>query len=133
MVATLPFAHNTATRYISPTKIPEYLAAGKAVVSTSPTRPTPLSRPSSALGEDPARRLREGDAVLSRLSWDWTWAEMDSLIGGADAVCGGAGGASAATGEASADDVRDLAWPVRCGGQTTRLAPARHPRGGAVS
>ncbi len=121
MVATLPFAHNTATRYISPTKIPEYLA------------PTPLSRPSSALGEDPARRLREGDAVLSRLSWDWTWAEMDSLIGGADAVCGGAGGASAATGEASADDVRDLAWPVRCGGQTTRLAPARHPRGGAVS
>ena len=31
----LPFARNDATRYISPTKTPEYLAAGKPVVSTS--------------------------------------------------------------------------------------------------
>ena len=34
-VALLPFARNEATRYISPTKTPEYLAAGKPVVSTS--------------------------------------------------------------------------------------------------
>lgn len=34
-VAILPFARNAATRYISPTKTPEYLAAGKAVVSTA--------------------------------------------------------------------------------------------------
>ncbi|SNT44189.1 UDP-galactopyranose mutase [Granulicella rosea] len=33
-VALLPFALNEATRYISPTKTPEYLAAGKPVVST---------------------------------------------------------------------------------------------------
>ena len=34
-VALLPFARNDATRFISPTKTPEYLAAGKPVVSTS--------------------------------------------------------------------------------------------------
>ena len=33
-VALLPFALNEATRFISPTKTPEYLAAGKPVVST---------------------------------------------------------------------------------------------------
>lgn len=34
-LAMLPFARNKATRFISPTKTPEYLAAGKPVVSTS--------------------------------------------------------------------------------------------------
>ena len=34
-VALLPFAHNDSTRFISPTKTPEYLAAGRQVVSTS--------------------------------------------------------------------------------------------------
>src|SRR4051794_15740426 len=34
-VALLPFARNESTRYISPTKTPEYMAAGKPVVSTS--------------------------------------------------------------------------------------------------
>lgn len=33
-IAMMPFAHNEATRYISPTKTPEYLAAGKPVIST---------------------------------------------------------------------------------------------------
>jgi len=33
-VAMLPFAQNASTRFISPTKTPEYLAAGKRVVST---------------------------------------------------------------------------------------------------
>jgi glycosyltransferase involved in cell wall biosynthesis len=33
-VAILPFARNASTRFISPTKTPEYLAAGKPVVST---------------------------------------------------------------------------------------------------
>src|SRR5204862_3438040 len=33
-VALLPFAQNESTRFISPTKTPEYLAAGKPVVST---------------------------------------------------------------------------------------------------
>jgi glycosyltransferase involved in cell wall biosynthesis len=34
-VAFLPFAKNESTRFISPTKTPEYLCAGKPVVSTS--------------------------------------------------------------------------------------------------
>lgn len=34
-VAILPFAKNESTEFISPTKTPEYLAAGKPVVSTS--------------------------------------------------------------------------------------------------
>ena len=33
-VAMMPFALNKATRFISPTKTPEYLAAGRPVVST---------------------------------------------------------------------------------------------------
>jgi len=33
--AMMPFARNDATRFISPTKTPEFLAAGKPVVSTS--------------------------------------------------------------------------------------------------
>jgi glycosyltransferase involved in cell wall biosynthesis len=33
-VAMLPFARNASTKFISPTKTPEYLAAGKPVVST---------------------------------------------------------------------------------------------------
>ena len=33
-VALLPFARNESTRFISPTKTPEYLAAGCPVVST---------------------------------------------------------------------------------------------------
>jgi UDP-galactopyranose mutase len=33
-VAMMPFALNESTRFISPTKTPEYLAAGKPVVST---------------------------------------------------------------------------------------------------
>ena len=34
-IAFLPFAKNDSTRFISPTKTPEYLCAGKPVVSTS--------------------------------------------------------------------------------------------------
>ena len=33
-VALMPFAMNESTKYISPTKTPEYLAAGKCVIST---------------------------------------------------------------------------------------------------
>lgn len=34
-IAMLPFARNESTHFISPTKIPEYLAAGRRVISTS--------------------------------------------------------------------------------------------------
>ena len=34
-IAMMPFALNESTKFISPTKTPEFLAAGKPVVSTS--------------------------------------------------------------------------------------------------
>lgn len=46
-VAILPFAQNDATRFISPTKTPEYLAGGKPVVSTSIRGARGIPRPLS--------------------------------------------------------------------------------------
>ena len=96
-VALLPFARNEATRFISPTKTPEYLAAGKPVVSTSirdVVRPygdlglariadTPdafVAAIQGALREPPAARLATADAFLARTSWDATWAFVASLV-----------------------------------------------------
>lgn len=115
-VAMLPFARNEATRYISPTKTPEYLAAGKAVVSTSirdvvrPYGQQGLARIAdsvgdfvaaveAALAEDPVARLRAGDAFLTHLSWDGTWLRMRQLVEQAisDRVTRGAPGARTAS------------------------------------
>jgi glycosyltransferase involved in cell wall biosynthesis len=96
-VALLPFARNEATRFISPTKTPEYLAAGRPVVSTSirdVVRPygerglariadTPdafVAAVSGALSEPAAPRQRSADAFLARMSWDSTWAAMWELV-----------------------------------------------------
>ncbi len=96
-VALLPFARNDATRYISPTKTPEYLAAGCPVVSTSirdvvhPYGDLGLARIAdepdafvaaceAAMAEDAAERQRVADALLSRMSWDLTWQAMADLI-----------------------------------------------------
>jgi UDP-galactopyranose mutase len=96
-VAMLPFARSEATRYISPTKTPEYLAAGKPVVSTSirdvvrPYGQHGLARIAdtvddfiaavdAALAEHPLDRLRAADAFLTHLSWDGTWTRMRQLI-----------------------------------------------------
>jgi UDP-galactopyranose mutase len=96
-VAMLPFDRNDATRYISPTKTPEYLAGGKPVVSTSirdvvrtygrrglaRIADTPeefAAAVEAALAEDPAERRRDADAFLSQTSWDGTWARMYQLI-----------------------------------------------------
>jgi glycosyltransferase involved in cell wall biosynthesis len=95
--AILPFALNDSTRFISPTKTPEYLAAGKPVVST-PIRD--VVRPygeqdlvqialdadefaaavSRALEEDQSERRARADALISGMSWDRTWREMCDLI-----------------------------------------------------
>jgi len=115
-VAMLPFARNEATRYISPTKTPEYLAAGKSVVSTSirdvvrPYGQQGLARIAdsvgdfvaaveAALAEDPVARLRAGDAFLTHLSWDGTWLRMRQLVEQAisDRVTRGAPGARTAS------------------------------------
>jgi UDP-galactopyranose mutase len=96
-VALLPFARNESTRFISPTKTPEYLAAGKPVVSTSirdvvrPYGEMGLVRVADtphefagcveqALGEDAAARMGAVDAFLSQTSWDRTWGRMSELI-----------------------------------------------------
>jgi len=97
-VATMPFALNEATRYISPTKTPEYLAAGLPVVST-PIRDVVrqygdlgLVRIASnadefaieaekAMTYGMTMKWRErADAFLSTLSWDNTWESMNALI-----------------------------------------------------
>jgi UDP-galactopyranose mutase len=96
-VALLPFARNHATRFISPTKTPEYMAAGKPVVSTAirdvvrPYGQQGLVRIAdtvdefvaaceAALAEDPVPRLRAHDAFLRQTSWDGTWAQMRNLV-----------------------------------------------------
>jgi glycosyltransferase involved in cell wall biosynthesis len=96
-VALMPFARNEATRYISPTKTPEYLAAGRPVVSTSirdVVRPYGqrglvriadtvedfVSAVEAALVEDSTARLRSADDFLRHTSWDATWAEMKSRL-----------------------------------------------------
>ena len=96
-VALMPFARNDATRFISPTKTPEYLAAGKPVVSTSirdvvrPYGQQGLARIAdtvddfvaacaAALQEDAASRWRYADAFLRQTSWDGTWAQMRQLM-----------------------------------------------------
>ena len=101
-VATLPFARNEATRFISPTKTPEYLAAGKPVVSTSiqdvvrtygakglariaDTPAAFVAAVDAALREDAAERLRAADAFLTQTSWDGTWTQMYRLMTAASA------------------------------------------------
>ncbi|HWS54918.1 MAG TPA: glycosyltransferase family 1 protein [Pyrinomonadaceae bacterium] len=99
-VATLLFALNDSTRFISPTKTPEYLAAGKPVVSTpirDVVRPygemglvsiaaTPeefVAASEAALaGAGAEARVRAADEFLSQTSWDETWARMWGLIEG---------------------------------------------------
>jgi UDP-galactopyranose mutase len=96
-VALLLFAKNDATRFISPTKTPEYLAAGKPVVSTSirdVVRPysvkglvriadTPsdfVAACAAALGEPNKGWLRRADAFLAQMSWDTTWQQMEAMM-----------------------------------------------------
>ncbi|MEO6725825.1 MAG: glycosyltransferase family 1 protein [Blastocatellia bacterium] len=96
-VALLPFALNESTRFISPTKTPEYLAAGKPVISTSirdvirPYREIGLVRiadtaeqfvkaAEAAMAEDAQDRVRRSDAFLMQMSWNRTWAQMSALI-----------------------------------------------------
>jgi glycosyltransferase involved in cell wall biosynthesis len=97
-VAMLPFARNDATRFISPTKTPEYLAAGCPVVSTSITDvirpygdkglariaddPQDFAEAIDASLSDGPERLVKADAFLANLSWDRTWQGMHALING---------------------------------------------------
>jgi UDP-galactopyranose mutase len=96
-VALLPFALNESTRFISPTKTPEYLAAGKPVVST------PINDVVSGYGREglvaiagsaeefagaldlalqpPASGWTAAvERKLASASWDSTWAAMSHQI-----------------------------------------------------
>jgi len=97
-IALLLFARNESTRYISPTKTPEYLAAGKPVISTSirdVVRPygelklveiadTPsefIAAAEKLLAKtDRSEWLKRVDAFLENISWDKTWSQMSDLI-----------------------------------------------------
>ena len=100
-VAMLPFALNESTRFISPTKTPEYLAAGKPVVSTSirdVVRPYGengsveiadtvtdfVAAAEAVMNRDPQASgwLEQVDTFLADNSWDSTWARMMQLIEG---------------------------------------------------
>ena len=97
-IAIMPFALNESTRFISPTKTPEYLAGGIPVVSTpiedvvTPygkkglvhIAATPFAFIAAAeviltkVGYD--EWLDKVDRFLSGISWDKTWQQMEELI-----------------------------------------------------
>jgi UDP-galactopyranose mutase len=99
-VALMPFAHNDATRFISPTKTPEYLAGGRPVVSTSirdvvrpygesglvriaDTAEETVTAVEAAMATTPEARaewLARVDEFLQQDSWDRTWTAMNQLI-----------------------------------------------------
>ena len=97
-VALMSFAINDSTKFISPTKTPEYLAGGRPVVSTPITDVIRhygdldgvfiAGRPEDfvAACEQALALSREGewlsqvDLKLANLSWDITFARMSGLI-----------------------------------------------------
>ena len=112
----MPFARNESTRFISPTKTPEFLAAGLPVVSTpvadvvsdwgggglvdiagdAPAFADALGR---ALDRPRAGWLRDVDRRLAEISWDRTWDGMRLEMSDATRV-GAASGARAAAASA---------------------------------
>lgn len=97
-IALLLFARNESTRFISPTKTPEYLAAGKPVISTSirdvvrpygelklveiADTPDEFIRAAEKILAKPHDEewLARVDAFIANLSWDQTWNQMSNLI-----------------------------------------------------
>jgi UDP-galactopyranose mutase len=101
-VALMPFAINESTRFISPTKTPEYLAGGRPVVSTpitdvvrhygeleavkiaaEPAGFVAACDDALSLVHGGADWMEEVDEVLSALSWDTTFRAMDALMSAA--------------------------------------------------
>jgi UDP-galactopyranose mutase len=96
-VALMPFALNDSTKFISPTKTPEYLAAGKPVISTAirdVVRPYGeqklvaiaknadefIEAAENAMNENRAEKLQAVDKFLLQTSWDKTFRRMAELI-----------------------------------------------------
>lgn len=93
-VAIMPFALNESTRYISPTKTPEYLAGGKPVISSPildvvkqysevvhfANSADDFIRVAENDIENSPTWLGEVDKLLSENSWDKTWTQMEKII-----------------------------------------------------
>jgi len=96
-IGMLPFARNESTRFISPTKTPEYLAAGLRVISSpiqDVVKPygdlglveiagdtSEFIRAAEKLLDSPHSMFRaQVDQFLSKSSWDKTWLEMNKLM-----------------------------------------------------
>lgn len=97
-IAILPFELNESTKYISPTKTPEYLAGGKPVISTSIRDVvSPYGKQGLVYIADNATEFIEaGEAILktknkeewlekvdnflANISWNKTWSKMSVLI-----------------------------------------------------
>ncbi len=107
-VGFMPFALNDATRFISPTKTPEFLAAGLPVVSTAitdvvtpygdmglveiaadaPATVAAIERLLARSHDHAARAawLARVDTHLAQGSWDQVWTDMSDLMDAARAA-----------------------------------------------
>ncbi|HEX3768473.1 MAG TPA: glycosyltransferase, partial [Puia sp.] len=97
-VCIMPFAINASTEFISPTKTPEFLAAGKRVISTkihdviypygeqglvgiAQNAKDFIQIAEKYLDEkDSGQWLEKADEFLNNISWDKTWHDMESKI-----------------------------------------------------
>lgn len=97
-VCLLPFARNEATRFISPTKTLEYMAAEKPVVSTAIVDVDRLYRHAVTVAQDHdefiagcrralaetaaerSERIRRMRATVASMSWDATAARIEQAI-----------------------------------------------------
>jgi len=93
-VALLPFARNAATESISPTKTPEYLAAGKPVVSTRiadvvamydsvvtfADEPSAFAQACLAAAAGDPDRISRGIALAREMEWDPVVDHMVDVI-----------------------------------------------------
>jgi len=98
--AIIPFEKNDSTKFISPTKTPEYLAAGKPVISTSITDVVSpygdknlvyiadtadqfiaaAEKESAKTFDELKQWLTKVDAFLENISWDYTTRRMMEKI-----------------------------------------------------
>jgi len=96
-VGFMPFALNAATRFISPTKTLEYLAAGVPLASTAVAdvvspygeaglveivrdAPEMLAAVERLLARPKPGWLERVDAMLARQSWDGVWRRMETAL-----------------------------------------------------
>ncbi|MFH5947780.1 glycosyltransferase [Roseomonas xinghualingensis] len=96
-VGFMPFALNESTRYISPTKTPEYLAAGVPVVSTpvadvvhdwgseglvaiASDADAVIVAAEASMARARKPWLAQVDVRLARISWDGVWTGMADIL-----------------------------------------------------